>query len=130
MGEWQPDAERTLTIDGKKYDAYFWVVRANMSGRWTVKSSGRGMPATLVIEQTYQEIAVRTAEGGDVIGEGKLDGREFYLTLSKSAGATPISFTGTADGNSIKATAADGRETWIAEREAGTEKPLEAQPKA
>ena len=127
MGEWQPDAERTLTIDGKKYDAYFWVVPANVNGRWTVKSSTRGMPATLVIEQTYQEFAVRASGGGDVIGAGKLDGREFYLTLSKTADAAAVSFNGTVEGDSIKAKASDGRESWSAEREAGTEKPIEPQ---
>ena len=36
-----------------------------------------------------------------------------------------MSFTGTLDGNSIKATAASKGGSWKAEREAGTEKPLE-----
>ena len=128
MGEWQPDAERTLKIEGKNYDAYAWVVPANMSGRWKITSSGKvkGMPQTLVIDQTFQQFSVRGADGETVIGEGRVSGTEFNLGLGEAAGVKPASFTGTVDGNRIKATGGPGGgATWEAEREPGTEKPLD-----
>jgi predicted O-methyltransferase YrrM len=127
MGDWQPDAEKTLTIEGKKYDAYFWVVPANMSGRWKVTggSKPKGMPETIVIEQAFQEITVHAAESDEVLATGKLAGSEFYLTMGETAAAKAASFSGTIEGNSIKATGSGRAATWHAEREAGTEKPLE-----
>jgi predicted O-methyltransferase YrrM len=127
MGDWQPDAERKLTIEGKEYDAYFWVVPANMSGRWKVSADSgmKGIPETIVIDQTFQEISVRAADGDAVIAQGRLTGSEFYLTMSEAAGTKPVSFTGTVDGNSIKARGSRRGATFNAEREAGTEKPLE-----
>ena len=127
MGEWQPDAEKTLTIKGKKYDAYSWVVPANFSGRWKVapEAKVKGLPPTVVIEQAFQEFVVRAEEGGAALGEGKVSGLEFYLTMDKATGVKPLSFTGTIDGNSLKATAAGKGTGWKAEREPGTEKPLD-----
>ena len=127
MGEWQPDVERTLTIEGKKYDAYFWVVPANISGRWKVAADSKvkGMPETIVIDQTFQEISVRAADSDAVLARGRVTGSEFYLTMSETADAKPSSFTGTIDGNSIKASGSGRAATWKAEREAGSEKPLE-----
>jgi len=127
MGDWQPDAEKTLTIEGKKYDAYSWVVPANLSGRWKVAPDAKvkGLPQTVVVEQTFQEFVVRAAEGGAALGAGKVAGVEFYLTMDQAAGVRPLSFSGTIDGNSIKAIAPGQGAGWKAEREAGTEKPLD-----
>ena len=126
MGDWEPDAERTLKIQDSTYDAYFWVVPANMSGQWKVSAdrSIKGMPETVLIDQTFQKIAVRASEGGEVIGEGRLTGDEFTLTMHKVAGGKPTTFTGTVEANSIKASIPGKSGTWKAEREPGTEKPL------
>ena len=128
MGDWEPDAERTVKIKGSEYNAYFWVIPANMSGRWKITSDqrGKGVPDNVLIEQTFQKITLRPAEGGDPIGEGKLTGNEFTVTLKGGAGGGASTFTGTVEGNSIKAnsTGAKGG-TWKAEREPGTEKPLD-----
>ncbi len=127
MGDWEPDAEKELKIAGATYNAYFWVVPANMSGRWKVTPEGntKGMPETIVIEQTFQMITARGTEGGEPIGQGRLDGSEFTLALGKTAGSAATTFTGTVEGNTIKAIAPGQRASWQAEREPGTEKPLD-----
>lgn len=125
MGDWEPDSERSVKINGSEYTAYFWTVPANMSGRWKIstKQKDKGIPDAVLVEQTFQKISVRPANGGEPIAEGRLSGNEFTLTMKKTGGAT--SFTGTVEGNTIKASAASGGAAWTAEREPGTEKPIE-----
>ena len=127
MGDWEPDAERTVKVQGSEYNAYFWVVPANMSGRWKVSgdAKSKGIPDTVLVEQEFQKISIRRANGGDTIGEGKLHGNEFTLTMKGASGAGSGSFTGTVDGNTLKANASGKGGSWKAEREAGSEKPLE-----
>ena len=122
MGDWEADEDRTVKIKGSEYNAYFWVVPANMSGQWKISGDKNsvGMPETVIVDQTFQKFAVRPHEGGESIGEGRIRGNEFTLTLSKGA-----TFTGTIEGNTIKATATGKGGTWKAEREAGTEKPID-----
>ena len=128
MGDWEPDAERTVKLKGSEYNAYFWVVPANMSGRWKIKSEqkGKGIPEDVVVEQTFQNITVRSGDGGEVLGKGKLNGNEFTLTLDRSASGGPASFSGTVEGDRVKATAASAKGgSWTAERESGSEKPID-----
>ena len=127
MGDWDTDADRTVKIKGSEYNAYFWVVPANMSGRWKISGDKnmKGMPQSVVVDQKFQKFSVRAEDAGEPIGEGSLNGTEFTLTLSKTADGTPASFTGTVDGNKIKARAAAKGGNWTAEREAGTEKPID-----
>ena len=132
MGDWEPDAERTVKIKGSEYNAYFWVVPANISGRWKVSGDKnfKGMPETVVIEQTFQKFSVLPEAGAEPIGEGTLRGDEFLLTISKGPSGTPATFRGSVEGNQIKATAtAKAGGSWKAEREPGTEKPIEPAPK-
>ena len=128
MGEWEPDAERTLKIKGTSYDAYFWVVPANMSGRWKISGdrSSKGIPEAVVVEQTFQNVSLRAGDGGEEIGRGSVSGNNFVLTVNQPAGGKPLSFTGTIEGNSIKATPSAGGQSWRGERESGTERPLDA----
>ena len=128
MGDWEPDADRTVKIKGSEYSAYFWVMPANMSGRWKVTGDRnfKGMPETVFVDQTFQKFTVRSEAGGEVIGEGRLHGNEFTLTLSKPAAGAATSFTGQVEGNTIKANATGKTGGgWKAEREPGTEKPLD-----
>ena len=128
MGDWEPDAERTVKLKGSEYNAYFWVVPANMSGRWKIKSDqkGKGIPENVLVEQTFQNITVRSGDGGEVLGKGKLNGNEFTLTLDRSATGGPASFSGTVEGDSVKATAASAKGgSWTAERESGSGKPID-----
>lgn len=127
MGEWEPEAEKTLKIEGKSYNAYFWVVPANMSGRWQISGgNSKEMPASVTVEQQFQKFSVRAGEGNEIIGQGRLLGTEFTLTLNKGGRGKPISFTGEVDGDRIKASAPGTAINWNADREAGTLKPLDS----
>ncbi|MBA2432310.1 MAG: class I SAM-dependent methyltransferase [Chthoniobacterales bacterium] len=127
MGDWDPDAERTLKIKGSEYNAYYWVIPANMSGRWKVSGGegGAGIPETVTVEQTFQKITVRSGAGedGEVIGDGTVNGKSFTLTMKKEGKGKGGVFKGKIDDNSIEASGKGG--AWKAEREAGTEKPLD-----
>ena len=127
MGDWQPDSERLLKVNGADYSAFFWVVPANISGRWRLSGDRytKGLPESVVIEQTFQKFTIRRGDNGAELGEGSLSGSEFVITMNNPADGNRISFTGKIDGNSIKAAAAGGRGTWKAEREAGSEKPID-----
>jgi predicted O-methyltransferase YrrM len=123
MGDWEPDVERTLKIKGSSYDAYYWMVPANISGRWKASGEGKDMPESVVVEQQFQNFTVRAGEGGEVLGEGKMSGRDFSLTLKKG-GKGGTTFKGRIEDNSIEAKDGKGN-TWKAEREAGSEKPID-----
>jgi hypothetical protein len=127
MGEWLPDAERKLTIQGKPYEAFFWVVPANISGRWKLTRDARikDLPDDVLVEQTFQDFTVRTADGSALLGEGKLNGAELFVTLPAGPRGKPVRFTGTVEGNRINAVLPEQGLKWQGEREAGSEKPLE-----
>ena len=127
MGEWEPDQTRTLKIEGTDYNAFFWVVPANVSGRWRIAGNAKpkGMPESVTIEQTFQRFTVRRSDNNDEIGAGSVNGTEFVMMMRDTPDAAATSFIGTIDGNSIKATASNKRGTWRGEREAGSEKLLD-----
>lgn len=127
MGDWEPDAERTVKIKGSDYNAYSWAVPANISGRWKITgdTKSHGMPETVVVDQTFQKFSIRAHEGAEPIGEGRLSGTEFTLTVRSAPAGKPVSFTGTIEGSRIKATASGTGGGWKAEREAGSEKPID-----
>jgi hypothetical protein len=129
MGDWEPNAERTITIGGENYDAYYWVVPANMSGRWKVTGDKSGeIPNTVTVEQKFQHITVRTGDSSEVLGEGKVDGVTFTLTIDKGAGDKSKLYRGTINGNKIEATYTGSEEhRWSATRESSSEKPLDPQ---
>jgi len=54
MEDWEPD--ESSDIDGRR--VYFWVVPANVAGRWTVELSGNGTSEKLSLnfEQKFQKI--------------------------------------------------------------------------
>jgi len=134
MGDWDPDAEKTVKITGSSYHAYYWMVPANLSGRWKVSDGGEGgagLPETVMVEQLFQNITVKGGEG-EILGDGKVRGNEFTLTIKKGAGGKgEATFNGKIDGNSIEATGGGkGGSSWKAEREPGSEKSLDPEPLA
>lgn len=127
MGDWEPDAERTIKIEGENYDAYYWVVPANMSGRWKVTSGeSADIPHAVTVEQKFKTITVRSGDGGEMLGEGKINGASFTLTMNKDAGGKSKLFRGTIDGNKIEAMGTGSeKDHWSATRESGSEEPLD-----
>jgi SAM-dependent methyltransferase len=132
MGEWEPDAHKTIEIRGESYDAYYWVVPANMSGRWKVTDDQNGqVPQSVTVEQKFQKIAVRLGEAGEVLGEGKVKGATFTLAMNKDANGESKMFRGKIEGDIIEATNTGSEEHhWRATRESGSEKPLDPSAKS
>jgi len=60
MGEWEPDD--TFTVDGR--EGYFWMVPANVAGRWTLKDDN-GWEGSVDLTQRFQRV------GGTMSIKGK-----------------------------------------------------------
>lgn len=60
MGEWEPDD--TFTVEGR--DGYYWVVPANVAGRWTLRDDA-GWEGTVNLTQRFQRV------GGTLSLKGK-----------------------------------------------------------
>jgi SAM-dependent methyltransferase len=129
MGDWQPDEHKTIEANGQSYDAYFWVVPANMSGQWKVIGDGsKDLPSSVNVDQKFQKISVYSTDTGQLLGEGKVNGGTFTLqTMNKGANAETRLFQGKIDGDTIEATN-PGSEAhrWRATRQAGSKAALDA----
>jgi hypothetical protein len=82
----------------------------------------------VTVEQKFQKITVRSGDGGEVLGEGKVNGTTFTLTMNKGAGGKSKLFRGRIEGNTIEAMdTGDEKDRWSATRESGSEELLDAQ---
>ena len=128
MGEWKPDDVSTF---GKE-DAYFWIIPANASGKWTW-TEGKGRSKTrweLELKQAFQEISGEVTREGNrsPCGAGKIkgDGIRFTLEDGPFGKAAPVEFTGRIRGNTIEGTLATetSRRAWKATRNPATMQPI------
>ncbi len=115
MGDWEPDEQKTVTSN----DVYYWVVPADLSGRWklTGKSGDEGWQS-VAFEQKYQKFS-GTAEHKDgprKITEGTIKGVDFTLTLEGENGGDPIKVRGKIAGDKLEARAEGSENVWTAER--------------
>jgi hypothetical protein len=129
MGDWQPDEHKTIEINGQSYDAYYWLVPANMSGHWNVTSDQTSdLPRTVLVDQRFQKIIVYSGDTGELLGEGKVNGETFTVGMKNKGANTGLSlFQGKIDGDTIQATIV-GREErrWRAAREEDSKTALDA----
>lgn len=109
MGEWRPDGVRRIA----GYDAYLWVVPAQVAGSWRLDVAGRSIPIQL--EQRFQEVS------GTAVIDGKpqsfsavLRGNRLRFSLDLDAGAQE--FAGVVEGDRL---VPDGDADWMARRETG-----------
>lgn len=67
MGEWTPDKTVVVTTSyGDERDVHFWLVPANVTGRWewdAADGSGAGQHCTLEAEQQFQTVTATGKEG-------------------------------------------------------------------
>jgi SAM-dependent methyltransferase len=129
MGDWQPDEHKTIEVNGQSYDAYFWIVPANMSGHWKVTGDrSSDFPRNVSVDQKFQKITVYSGDTGELLGEGKVNGTTFTLgTNNKGTNAEAKLFQGKIDGDTIQATTSGNEEhRWRAAREAGSKAALDA----
>jgi precorrin-6B methylase 2 len=124
MGEWKPDSTTSFGME----DAYFWVVPANASGRWTW-TEGKGQSKTrweLELKQAFQELSGQLTRNGESIPiqVGRVKGNEILFTLKDGTPGKSVSlnFTGRIRGNTIEGILAAGtsRRAWKATRNPAT----------
>jgi len=100
MDDWTPD--ETSSISGRQ--AYFWIVPANVNGKWSVElSGGSGEKVDLVIDQRFQKIE-GWAQLGQVqagLREALLRGPDIHFFYVDQAGVGR-SFTGRVDGGRME----------------------------
>jgi hypothetical protein len=127
MGDWQPDEHKTIETNGQSYDAYYWVVPANMSGHWKVTGDpSSDLPRSVNVDQKFQKIIVYSGDTGEWLGEGTVNGVTFTLGTT-TKGASHKLFQGKIDGNTIQATTpGDEEHRWRATREMGSKTAVDA----
>jgi SAM-dependent methyltransferase len=99
IGDWQPDNHIDSFGDGS---AYFWIVPANVEGRWTFHS-GSGESFEVDLEQTHQHLT-GSARGAAVTG--KLVGTRLELAFTE--GGEPVRIDGVVTERRIAATVGRG----------------------
>jgi precorrin-6B methylase 2 len=104
MGDWKPDQRDTVGYR----NVYLWIVPAKVEGRWNVKT-GDGQTINLDLKQQFQEVeGTATVNGRSTpLREAKLRGADISFVVDLGDGKT-TTFTGRVDGNTIKATEAQG----------------------
>lgn len=102
MGDWEPDAEETVTQDCNTYcTALLWIVPAKVQGRWDVDGQ------TLQLDQHYQKLSGRL--GSVPISDARLNGAEIAFTVNG------VRYTGQVNGRTMSGKAA-GQGKWSARR--------------
>ncbi|WP_429885274.1 SAM-dependent methyltransferase [Geoalkalibacter halelectricus] len=130
MEDWRPDEEARIG----RHDIYFWVIPANVSGRWSwhMPEQPEGEGVELELEQTFQQVSgfLRSASGVHGLSWAALRGDRLMLVFDEGVGADakPVIFEGRLDGDQILGSfSREGSEPqpWQAVREAGSLRPLE-----
>ncbi len=76
MGEWRADEVRRLG----GYNAYLWIVPAQVAGEWRLEVEGQAVP--LVLEQRYQEVSgMATVAGEARVAGGVLRGNQLRFSF-------------------------------------------------
>lgn len=100
MGDWKPDKEETVQVDGTTHRVYRWIVPAKASGKWQLKTSPQGETYSLVLMQNIDAVTGKLLANGreyEVI-TGSLRGTNLTLDFYGDGGR----FEGVIDGPLIK----------------------------
>lgn len=101
MGDWQPDDSIDSFGDGS---AFFWVVPANVHGRWTFRPTAGGERFDVELEQAFQMLS-GTAGGGAGVA-GRLRGDRIELAFAENGAQALVA--GTVEPDRIVATVTRG----------------------
>lgn len=110
MGDWKPDELRTF-VEGQ---VYFWVVPAQVRGRWQVRQGANRFD--LALDQKYQYFTGNaTIDGRSVpVREGRINGTEISYVIEDRPGQSR-SYTGRINGDRIESVGS-GQPAWQAVR--------------
>ena len=111
MGDWRPDKTSVVTTGyGDERDVHFWVVPANVTGRWAWQAPG-AEPGTRDVLEASQQFQVVTASGreGDwplSVSDFKLRGDALSFRVESEADGKMISriYEGRITGDTIAGT--------------------------
>ena len=118
MGAWQADSSVQVPEEnGGRANVYFWRIPAHVAGTWVVTRPD-GSEVTLEVDQKYQDVRIRAADGGPGVAGARLDGATIEFSLDGT------DYTGTADGDVIRGTAGNGG-SWSARRVSGGDQSIE-----
>jgi len=130
MGDWKPD-ESIRHKNARNNTAYLWIIPAPVGGtwEWTGPAKDREAKWTLALEQEFQSVrGTLTVPGGPPvpIADAKLKGRDFGFSATLPVDGQPvkITFSGTANGDTIRGTQEwsggpnPGKQEWTAARKA------------
>jgi predicted O-methyltransferase YrrM len=104
MGEWLPDHQEQILLNSHNnfyiHDVYYWVVPANVQGRWLWDSDGTQF--SMSITQQFQKIIVDiTADGRALqVERAILVGSEIIVSGRSNTGSR-YQFTGSINGDGI-----------------------------
>lgn len=99
MGDWEPDQ----VLSGPGNTGYFWVVPAQVQGRWALEGVDGSGNGTLALSQRYQRVGGTITLGGQTqpLLEPRLEGAELRFAFVDS-GNNLRSARATIDGDAIK----------------------------
>ena len=127
MGDWQADLRVTVRDAGS--EVYYWVIPAQVGGRWQVKAAAPRGRQTFEVEfkQKYQELegTARGFERPAVLRDARVDGDRVLFTVVDDADfAHRVRYEGKVSGNTISGllrgdgSAPRGEHKWRATRAA------------
>jgi SAM-dependent methyltransferase len=138
MGDWKPDrtSEVTTSYDDRR-DVHFWVVPANVTGRWEwdLPDGSNKRRYTIQTTQKFQELSAAGTAGEWPLtfSDGSISGDEVKFRLDAEAGGKMVTFQywGKVQGNTIVGTVVPADEPkavavkWKATRDPKTVQPLD-----
>jgi precorrin-6B methylase 2 len=129
MGNWKPDGTTSFGME----DLYFWIVPANVSGKWKW-TEGKGRSKIfweMELQQAFQDFSGRVTRNGKPIpcqgGRVKGDEIRFILEDNSAGKAVVLNYTGRIRGDTIEGNLAAGtkRQAWKATRDPATVQAIE-----
>ncbi len=137
MEDWTADERTEVLVDERKHLIHFWIVPANISGKWKflVPQDLFGAPYALEIEQKFQNLQgqVNIGDSNIPIKDARLQGDRVILSIEQKSqnGTRTWLFEGQAKGHTLEGTLRlDSGERlstikWQAKRDPSTMKPLD-----
>jgi SAM-dependent methyltransferase len=100
MGEWEPDEH--VLVDAR--NIYFWVIPANVEGRWQWSANGEQFMMTA--SQEFQEIHLKVSMRGRelIISDAVLRGDRIGFVARNRNGTEQYTYNGWIDGSAITGT--------------------------
>ena len=105
MDDWEPD-ERLATEHGQ---AYFWIVPAQIAGRWTLRAPDSKESIDLQLEQTFQQVTGVAGETKRSLTDTSLRGDELKFSFTENG--EPVKVVARVNGNKMDAQVTRGSKT-------------------